>query len=147
MTNRQQELVKLLSIEKRWMTQVEVCLFIKEYRTVLESSPSYGTTSFNFHDSTARILLTDDIRAINNDLENSTVILSGGNGIKIANDNEVIEYANRLRINALKKLKRISTIVKKAQLANQISMDDLKAFVENFDEYSLENHENPIDNE
>lgn len=147
MTSRQENLIKVLSVEKRWMSQVEICLFIEEYRNVLESSPMYGSTAFNFHDSTARILLTDDIRAINNDLTNPTVILSGSRGAKIANENEVVEYANRLRIHALKKLGRISKIVKKAQLVNQISMDELKAFVEDFDEYSVENVEKPIDND
>lgn len=132
MNERQQKLVSKLNQIGRWASQLEVCLLIDDYRLVMQEHPKYGTPLFQFHDCKARLTLTKDIRDINNDIHNGVVILSDTNrGIKIANNDEIIQYAEKLKIHALKKLSNISKIIKKCQLNNQLNMDEVDAFLKN----------------
>lgn len=113
-----------------WTNQMDVVYALDNY---------YDTASFysakDFHNCTPRHILTDDIRAINASKEFEKVIISGGSGIKIANEEEFSEYLQKQYSNLFKKLKRIRAIEKKASSNNQMTVSGkvIKTFLEEFE--------------
>ena len=79
----------------------------------------------NFHDSTARRLLSQDIQEINGDPNFQRIILSspGSKGIKLANAKEAQDYIEKQKISCMKKLLRFSAIANKVSLAGQYDLE------------------------
>ena len=73
----------------------------------------------NFHDSTARMLMTKDIQAINESDEIQKVIISGKRGIKLANREEFSRYIKRQYSSVFRRLKRIRAKERKGHLDGQ----------------------------
>ena len=92
-------------------------------------SPHY----YEYHSCSGRIILTDDIRAINENPDFEKIIISNGNGVKIATEEDYDKMIHSLYKAVFAKLKRISTIEKKAKRNGQITMDrkEIIAFLEN----------------
>ena len=85
-----------------------------------------------FHDSNARMMITNDIRFINQSGRFEKIIISGKKGIKIANEEEAGKYIRNLYAAVFRKLKRVRTIEKKALADGQTTFDHeiIKAFLE-----------------
>ena len=97
LTPRQWKLYELLKGNSDlWMTQQEIYNILKDDYKGVE-------VGVNFHDSMARINITNDIQQINQSQVIQKIILSTGNGIKIANEEEYRTYS----INKWKSLKRM----------------------------------------
>lgn len=97
LTPRQWKLYDLLKgTSDRWITQQEIYDILKEDYKGIE-------VGVNFHDSMARLNITNDIQKINESQVIQKIILSTSNGIKIANEEEYRTYS----INKWKSLKRM----------------------------------------
>ena len=85
-----------------------------------------------FHDSNARMMITNDIRLINESGNFEKIIISGKRGIKIANQKEAEKYiANQYRA-IFRRFKRLRVLSKKAEANGQIDIynDTVNAFLE-----------------
>lgn len=97
LTPRQWKLYELLkTTSDRWITQQEIYDILKDDYKGIE-------VGVNFHDSMARINITNDIQKINESQVIQKIILSTSNGIKIANEEEYRTYS----INKWKSIKRM----------------------------------------
>lgn len=85
-----------------------------------------------YHDTTARKILTNDIREINSNPDFEKIIISNGNGVKIAIEEDYDKMIKSLYRAVFAKLKRIKTIEKKAKRNGQITIDkkEIVAFLE-----------------
>ena len=72
-----------------------------------------------FHDSKARLQMTMDIRAINDNATIQKIIISSSNGIKLANEEEFNRYIRSEYKSVFKKLMRIRTKERKGKLDGQ----------------------------
>ena len=96
LTTRQWKLYDYLKgTSDRWLTQQEIYDVLKDDYKGVE-------VGVNFHDSMARISITNDIQQINQSQVIQKIILSTSNGIKVANEEEYKTYS----INKWKSLKR-----------------------------------------
>lgn len=100
------------------------------------SNEYYDPTIYNsddFHNSTLRTKLTDTIRAINENPDFEKIIISNGNGIKIATEEDYDKMIKSLYRAVFAKLKRIREIEKKAKRNGQITIDkkEIISFLEN----------------
>lgn len=115
---RQQELYEALEriSDGSYVNQEEIVSRLSFYPIVLGN---------NFHDSTARRLLSQDIQEINADPRFQRIILSspGSKGIKLANAKEAQDYIKKQRISCLKKLLMFSAIANKVSLAGQYDLE------------------------
>jgi hypothetical protein len=109
------------------MTQLDIVYILREH---------YGTAfaDAHFHDSTARHLLTKDIRSINDSATIQKIIISNRNGVKIASSKEFEQYINAEFAAIFRKLARTRQKAKKAGLDGQMRLvlgnerDTIEAF-------------------
>lgn len=115
----------LLENGDQWITQEDIyCEMDGEYPDFY-----FGT----FHDSTARHMITDDIRAINEDPAFEKMIIHGSRGVKIATKEEADRFIKAQTVAVFKKLKRVRTLAQKANLDGQYQLFDdkvIEAFLE-----------------
>ena len=96
----------------------------------------YYYTNGDFHNSNARMLMTKDIRAINDNTVIQKIIISSPNGIKLATEEEFNKYIKNEYISVFKKLKRIRQKEKKGALNGQARLvfnserDIIEAFLQ-----------------
>lgn len=115
----------LLENGDQWISQEDI------YYVMHEEYPDFhfGT----FHDSTARIMITNDIRSINEDPAFEKMIIHGSKGVKIATKEEAERFIKAQTVAVFKKLKRVRTLAQKANLDGQYQLFDDKvidAFLE-----------------
>lgn len=113
LNDRQRRLYELLLLVDKPIKQIDIGGYIPEYFTV-----NYD----GFHNTTERIILTNDIRAINNDASIEKIIISTHNGICIADKNRAIRFIQNQYKAIFRKLKRIRFLEKKAKLDNQFKI-------------------------
>lgn len=91
-----------------------------------------GVDGGEFHDSNARMMITNDIRLINQSGKFEKIIISGKKGIKIANEKEAEKYIRNMYAAIFRRLKRARTIERKAAANGQTTLDHetIKAFLE-----------------
>ncbi len=113
LTARQWALYNLLrnNPDKRFM-QIEIA------NTLRDEYPYNGDE--NFHDSAARIAITNDIRAINHSDIIQKVIISDGRGVKLASREEFEKYINSQFAAIFRKLERTRKKAKKGGLDGQM---------------------------
>lgn len=106
--------VYLLERGDQWTPLKEV------YEAMREDYPAweYG----EFHDSTARRMITADIQAINENHFYPKMIIQGNRGVKIGTKEEIERYIKCKFKSTFKKLKRIREMVKKANLDGQFQL-------------------------
>ena len=115
----------LLENGDQWVSQEDI------YYAMHEEYPDW--TFGQFHDSTARHMITEDIRAINADHAFEKMIIHGSKGVKIATKDEADRFIKSQTVAVFKKLKRIRTLAQKANLDGQYQLFDDKvidAFLE-----------------
>ena len=112
LNDRQRRLYELLLLIDRPLKQTEIAEYMQEYRT----------TNFDYHNTTERLILTNDIRAINNDASIEKIIISTHNGICRADKNKAIRFIQNQYKAIFRKLKRIRFLEKKAKLDNQFKI-------------------------
>ena len=113
---RRELLYSLLLKEDGWVEQEEIAA--KMYPK-LYSSWDAG----HFHDSHARVRMTEDIQGINNDPNFEKIIICSVDGIKIAAEEDIDSYLKSQYSAIFRKLKRIRNIERKAGLDGQIKAD------------------------
>lgn len=99
-----------------YLTQMDICLRLHDY------FPIAGICAMEFHDSTARHMLTADIRAINKSDVIQKIIISNRRGIKIASREEFEQYINAEFAAIFRKLARTRQKAKKAGLNGQMRL-------------------------
>lgn len=113
-----------------WRVQAEIATLIPEYN--YDGTEDYS----RFHDSPARLLMTADIRAINESAVIQKIIISSGKGIKIANKEEFDRYISKEIMAAVRKLLRAKLKAKKGNRDGQMRIvfgserDTIKAFLD-----------------
>ena len=113
----------------RYIMQADICLKLVEHYPL-------GYTADTFHDSAARQMLTNDIRAINKSEVIQKVIISNRRGVKIANREEFEQYINAEFAAIFRKLARTRQKAKKAGLDGQMRIvlgnerDTIEAFAD-----------------
>lgn len=114
----------------RYMTQLEICRYLKHYY------PIDDVYAIEFHDSKARHTLTKDIRTINNSDVIQKIIISNSKGVKIASSAEFEQYINAEFAAIFRKLARTRQKAKKAGLDGQMRIvlgnerDTIEAFAD-----------------
>lgn len=113
---RREFLYSLLLKTEGWVEQVDIAT--KMY-------PKYysGWDEGHFHDSSARVIMTDDIQKINEDPSFEKIIIYSTDGIKIASEEDIGDYLKTQYTAVFRKLKRIRNIERKAGLDGQIKAD------------------------
>jgi len=127
LTPRQWKLYEFLKSQEDWVKQ----------ELISSSLPDlYGTDETPFHDTMARMHITNDIRAIKNSDVIQKIIISNAKGVKIANAEEFDEWFKRKAISLKKQMKLLYKQLKKAQLNNQtrIVYNSERDFIEAFKE-------------
>lgn len=91
-----------------------------------------GLESTDFHDSNVRMMITNDIRLINESGDFEKIIISGKRGIKIANEEEAERYIGNQYRAIFRRFKRLRVLAKKAEANGQININNetVKAFLE-----------------
>lgn len=113
---RRERLYSLLLKEDGWVAQEEIAA--KMYPDFYS-----GWDEGHFHDSRARVRMTEDIQAINEDSSFEKIIIHSVDGIKIASEEDIDSYLNSQYSEIFRKLKRIRNIERKAGLDGQIKAD------------------------
>lgn len=113
----------------QWTTQYEIVCDLREFYGAIDCE--------NFHDSQARHQLTKDIRTINESDYLPKPILSGGRGVKIANEQEFNIYIGSNINAAIRRLNRLKKLAEKGSKDNQYRLklseyqkDIYEAFIE-----------------
>lgn len=104
----------LLSRGDKWTSMEEVTDSISMY-------PAFFTSYY--HNSWARRLLTEDIKAINSSTSFNKVIVSGSNGIKLGKESEVMQFIRSELREIRRKLKMIWAIIRKCSRDQQITLE------------------------
>lgn len=113
LTPRQWALYNLLKNNPdRTFKQIDI------FYSLLEWYP--WTESKNFHDSTARLAITADLRAINNSEIIQKIIISNKSGVKLASEAEFAKYIDGQFAAIFRKLERTRKKAKKAGLNGQM---------------------------
>lgn len=113
-----------------YMTQFEICWLLHD------DYPIEGIRHFEFHDSAARHMLTNDIRTINKSEVIQKIIISNSKGVKIANREEFEKYIGAEFASIFRKLARTRQKAKKAGLDKQMRIvlgnerDTIEAFAD-----------------
>lgn len=94
-----------------WTTQYEIVQDLKEFYGEIDCD--------NFHDCSIRHQLTKDIRTINESDYLPKPILSGGKGVKIANEEEFDVFIGSNINSVIRRLKRLKKLAKKGSNHNQ----------------------------
>lgn len=126
MTNRQKALYACLERQSYYVSQTQIG------RELLEEYDDCNSN--DYHNSNARMVLTRDIRAINNDMSAEKIILSYRQGIKLATKEEAVKFIDNQYKSVFRKLKRIRKLEKKANLNGQFKIisDENGDFVSSF---------------
>lgn len=112
----------------QWTYQLDIVLALNDYYNFKDAPEK-------FHDSTARHLLTADIREINNSDVIQKVIMSSARGNKIANESEFSKYIGKEISSAVARLIRAKRKAEKGTLDGQMRMvlnrerDTIEAFL------------------
>lgn len=127
LTPRQWKLYNFLKEQEDWVKQEHISSSLPDL---------YGTDETPFHDTIARINITNDIRAIKNSDVIQKIVISSAKGVKIATQDDFGIYFDH-KLKALKKqIKLLYKQLKKAQLNNQtrIVFNSERDFIEAFKE-------------
>lgn len=94
----------------------------------------YHYTGDNFHDSRARILMTMDIRALNDSESIPKIIVSSPSGVKLATEQEFTRYIRSEYKSVFNKLKRVRVKERKGMMNGQTQLfkpdlDAIEAFL------------------
>ena len=114
----------------QWTFQVDICNDLKSYYGCW-----YGE-KFDFHNTTARMRLTADIRAINDSHIIQKVIISTSKGVKIANKEEFERYISKEIKAAIRRLLRAKRKADKGNKDRQMRFvfnserDTIEAFID-----------------
>lgn len=76
----------------------------------------------DFHNSSARRMISADIQHINENAAFEKIIINGNKGVKIATQEEADTYISNLYVSVFRKLKRVRAIDKKASLDGQFQL-------------------------
>ena len=128
LTPRQWHLYEFLKQQTDWVKQEHISSSLPEYSVTEKDTP--------FHDTMARLNITNDIRAIKKSDVIQKIIISSGKGVKIATQDDFGIYFDH-KLKALKKqMKLLYKQLKKAQLNNQtrIVYNSERDFIEAFKE-------------
>ena len=112
-----------------YLKQSEICERLPEHYAI-------GGDGLPFHDTNARKHITSDIRAINNSDVIQKVIISNGNGVKIASKEEFERYIASEFAAIFRKLERTRRKARKAGLDGQMRIcegrqrDTIEAFAD-----------------
>ena len=104
----------LLDRGDRWTSMEQVTDSISAY-------PCYFRT--NYHNSSARRMLTADVAWLNERGPYDGIIISGNKGIKLANKEELGQFIKSELAEIFRKLKRVRGIARKAELDQQFDLD------------------------
>ena len=136
LTPRQWALYRFLKEQgDQWTKQISAAAKIYE----MSGGEHYGDMGdpyHPFHDSSARLQMTLDIRAINESDVIQKVIISSGKGIKIANEAEFERYIRKEIGAAIRKLLRAKRKAAKGKLDGQMRFvfnserDTVKSFID-----------------
>lgn len=127
LTPRQWKLYNFLKEQEDWVKQERISSSLPDM---------YGTSGTPFHDTIARINITNDIRAIKKSDVIQKIVISSTKGVKIATQDDFGIYFDH-KLKALKKqIKLLYKQLKKAQLNNQtrIVFNSERDFIEAFKE-------------
>ena len=127
LTPRQWKLYNFLKEQDVWVKQERISSSLPDL---------YGTSGTPFHDTIARIDITNDIRAIKSSDVIQKIVISSAKGVKIATQDDFGIYFDH-KLKALKKqIKLLYKQLKKAQLNNQtrIVFNSERDFIEAFKE-------------
>ena len=127
LTPRQWHLYEFLKQQTDWVKQEHISSSLPDL---------YGTDEAPFHDTMARLNITNDIRAIKKSDVIQKIVISSPKGVKIANEHDFGIYFDH-KLKALKKqMKLLYKQLKKAQLNNQtrIVYNSERDFIEAFKE-------------
>ena len=127
LTPRQWVLYEFLKSQNDWVKQKHISSSLPDL---------YGTDETPFHDTIARINITNDIRAIKKSEVIQKIVISNAKGVKIANAKEFDEWFKRKAISLKKQMGLLYKQLKKAQLNNQtrIVYNSERDFIEAFKE-------------
>ena len=128
LTPRQWKLYEFLKSQNDWVKQEHISSSLPEYSVTEKDTP--------FHDTMARLNITNDIRAIKKSDVIQKIIISSPKGVKIANEDDFGLYFDRKLIALKKQMKLLYKQLKKAQLNNQtrIVFNSERDFIEAFKE-------------
>lgn len=131
LTSRQWKLYEFLKSQEDWVKQERISSSLPDL---------YGTSETPFHDTMARINITNDIRVIKKSDVIQKIIISSPKGVKIANEDDFGIYFDRKLINLKSQMKLLYKQLKKAQLNNQtrIVYNSERDFIEAFKEAESE---------
>lgn len=127
LTTRQWKLYEFLKSQEDWVKQEHISSSLPDL---------YGTDETPFHDTMARMHITNDIRAIKKSDIIQKIVISTTKGVKIATQDDFGIYFDH-KLKALKKqMKLLYKQLKKAQLNNQtrIVYNSERDFIEAFKE-------------
>lgn len=120
LNTRQWELYNFLKQQDHPRTQFDIACALDEHYHLIQEIE--GKTNFVFHDTNARKLMTADIRAINKSDVIQKIIISTGDGIKLASEDEAKGFI-RSRYGAIfRQLERARKLERKAGLDGQLKM-------------------------
>lgn len=128
LTTRQWKLYEFLKSQEDWVKQEHISSSLPEYSVTEKDTP--------FHDTMARLNITNDIRAIKKSDIIQKIVISTTKGVKIATQHDFGIYFDH-KLKALKKqMKLLYKQLKKAQLNNQtrIVYNSERDFIEAFKE-------------
>ena len=116
LTTRQWTLYNFLKDQDGFITQYELALALKtEY-------PCTDEDFEDFHNSQARKVMTEDIRAINKSDVIQKMIISTGKGIKLATEAEASKFIRSKYAAIFRQLERARKLERKAGLDGQLKM-------------------------
>jgi len=120
----------------RWITQLEI------QQTLKSEYPDYDGQQ-NFHDSGARLWITNDVQKINESDVIQKIILSSSQGIKIASAEEYRVWSQNKWKSLKQQISRLAWKDHKARLDGQMKLvfgesmerDYYEAFVKNYKDF------------
>lgn len=113
LTTRQWNLYNYLKTKDDYVPQMHIGFDLYGY------VPHDSQLGIPFHDTTERLNITDDIRAINDSDVIQKIIISNSNGIKIATEEEFKKFILSKFKRVWRDLARARRLLKKAGLHNQ----------------------------
>lgn len=126
LTPRQWKLYNFLKEQDDWVKQERISSSLPEYSVTEKDTP--------FHDTTARMNITNDIRAIKKSDVIQKIILSNAKGVKIATADEFDEYFEKKSASLKRQFKLLYKQLKKAQMNEQtrITFGSERNYIEAF---------------
>jgi hypothetical protein len=99
---------------EKWYNLRDLCDELYDFEEYI-----YLSTTKNFNNERARRIMTSDIQVLKDSDIIPKVILSSGNGVKIANEKEIKEELEKEKISLLSSLQRLNKQYRKAKLDGQ----------------------------